>query len=111
MPWVKCYRLHALCIYKVSISAPSDELKASIVAFSAAKEGDVAWSPSPLVNTERSNKQAFCLPWVKVLPSHPLSIYRVAINASSDELEASIAAFSATKEGDVAWSPSSLVNN
>ena len=47
----------------------------------------------------------------KVLPSHPLSIYRVAIKASSDELEASIAAFSTKKEGDVTSSPSSLVNN
>ena len=47
----------------------------------------------------------------KVLPSHPLSIYRVAINASSDELEASIASFSAAKEGDVASSASSLANN
>ena len=47
----------------------------------------------------------------KVLPFASLCIYKVAINASSDELEASIASFSAAKEGDVASSPSSLVSN
>ena len=47
----------------------------------------------------------------KVLPWHPLCIYRVAISASSDELEAAIASFSAVKEGDVALSPSPLANN
>ena len=47
----------------------------------------------------------------KVLPLHPLSIYRVAIRTSSDELEASNPAFSAMKEVDVASSRSSLVNN
>ena len=47
----------------------------------------------------------------KVLPSDPLYIYQVAMSASSDALEASITSFSATKEGDVASSPSSLVNN
>ena len=54
LPWVKCCRLHALCIYKVAISTSSDKQEASIPAFSAAKEGDVASLPSPLVNTSRS---------------------------------------------------------
>ena len=40
----------SLCIYKVAISASKDGLEASIDAFSGAKEGDVASSPSPLVN-------------------------------------------------------------
>ena len=39
----------SLCIYKVAMSASSDELEASIASFSATKEGDVASSPSPLV--------------------------------------------------------------
>ena len=47
----------------------------------------------------------------KVLPSHAPYICYVAPSASSDELEASIATFSASKEGHVASSPSSLVNN
>ena len=51
LPWVKCCRLHAVCIYRVAINASSDELEASIAAFSVAKEGDVASSPFPLVNT------------------------------------------------------------
>ena len=46
----------------------------------------------------------------KVVPWHPLCIYRVAISASSDELEAPIASFSAVKEGDFASSPSLLIN-
>ena len=41
----------------------------------------------------------------------PLAGNKVAISASSDELEASIASFSAVKEGDVTSSPSLLVNN
>ena len=110
LPWVKCCRLHALCIYEVAITASSDELEASIAWFSAAKQGNVSSSPSPLVNTERW-QTSFLFAVGKVLPSHPLSIYRVAISASSDELEASIASFSATKEGDVASSPSPPVNN
>ena len=93
------------------MSASSNALEASIPAFEAAKEGDVASSPSPLSNKQKIGKQVFCLPWVKCSRSHPLCIYRVAISASSDELEASIAAFSATEEGDVASSPSPLVNN
>ena len=56
------------------------------------------------------SKQVFCLPWVKCSHLHPLYIYLVAISASSDALEASIASFSAVKEGDVASSPSPLVS-
>ena len=47
----------------------------------------------------------------KVLPSHPICIYLVAMSASSNVLEVSIASFSGEKEGDVASSPSLLVNN
>ena len=56
-------------------------------------------------------KQAFCLPLVKCYRSHPLCIYRVAMSASSNEPETSIAAFSITKEGDVASSLYPLENN
>ena len=38
-------------------------------------------------------------------------MYYVATNAFSDELEASIATFAATKEGDIASLPALLVNN
>ena len=54
----------------------------------------------------KSGKQIFCLLGVKCYRSHALCIYKVAISASTNELEASIAAFSATKEGDVASSSS-----
>ena len=101
---------HPICIYRVAKSASSDELEASIASFSAAKEGDIASSPFCL-QTIKDRQTGILFAVGKVLPSHPLSIYRVAISASSDELEASIAAFLATKEGDVASSPSSLVNN
>ena len=101
---------HPICIYRVAKSASSDELEASIALFSATKEGDGASSPSLLVKI-KDQQIGVLFAMGKVLPSQPLSIYRVAISASSDELEASIAAFSATKEGDVASSPSSLVNN
>ena len=39
---------------KLAMSASSDALEASIAAFSAAKEGDVALSPSPAVKNKRS---------------------------------------------------------
>ena len=42
----------------------------------------------------------------KELTSHPLCIYLVPMSASSNALEASITLFSASKEGDVALSPS-----
>ena len=102
--------MHALCIYKVAISTSSDELEASIPAFSAAKEGDVASLPSPLVNTSRSANR-YLLAVGKVLPFASPLLQRVAMSASTDELEASITSFSNTKEGDVASSPSPLVNN
>ena len=58
---------HPLCIYKVAISASSDELKAPIAAFSVIKEGDVASSPSPLANNQRSANR-FLFAVGKVLP-------------------------------------------
>ena len=63
-----------------------------------------AWKQSKI------GKQVFCLSWVKCCRSHAPCICYVAPSASSDELVASIASFSATKEGDIASSPSSLVN-
>ena len=101
---------HPLSIYRVAISASSDELEASIALFSAAKKGDVASLPFLLVNTSRS-ANSFLLAVRKVLPFASTLLHRFAMSASSDELEASIASFSATKGGDVASPPSPLVNN
>ena len=52
---------------KLAMSASSNTLEASIVAFSAAKEGDVASSPSPVVKNKRSaNRHLFAVG--KLLP-------------------------------------------
>ena len=52
---------------KVAMGTSNDELEASITAFSAAKEGDVASSPFPLSNNKRSaNRYFFTV--VKTLP-------------------------------------------
>ena len=60
MPWVKCCRLHAFCIYKVAINASSDELGASIASFLAVKEGNVASSPStPRTKIESASRYFF----------------------------------------------------
>ena len=59
----------------------------------------------------KDRQTGFCLPSVKCCRSHPLCICYVAPNASRDELEAPITAFSGGKEGDVASSPSPLGNN
>ena len=71
--------------------ASSDELEAPITAFSGGKEGDVASSPSPLENNQRSaNRSLFAVS--KVLPFASPLLYKVETSASSDELEASITA-------------------
>ena len=62
------------------------------------------------LETFKDRQTDFCLPWVKCSHLHSLYVYQVAITASSDELEASIALFLAMKEGDVPSSPSLLVN-
>ena len=85
-------------------ATPHIKLEAPIPAFSAAKEGDVASLPSPLVNTSRLANR-FLLAVGKVLPFASPLLHRVAMSASSDELEASITSFSTTKEGDVASRP------
>ena len=72
--------------------ASSDELETSIAAFSATKEGDVASSPSLFVDTYRSANR-FLLAVGKVLPFASPLLHRVAMSASSDKLEASIASF------------------
>ena len=52
---------------KLAMSASSDALEASIATFSAAKEGDVASSPSPVVKNKRSaNRHLFAVG--KLLP-------------------------------------------
>ena len=49
------------------MGASSDELEASITAFSAGKEGDVASSPSPAVKNKRSANR-YLVAIVKTLP-------------------------------------------
>ena len=95
---------------KVAMSASSDELEASIALFATTKEGDVTSSPSLLVDNQRLANR-FLLAVGKVLPFASLLLHGVAMRASSDELEASIASFSAAKECDVASPPSPLANN
>ena len=76
-----------------------------------AKEGDVASSPSPLVESKRSANIGTCLPRVNHSCSHPHCMYYVAMSASSNSLEASMPAFANVKEGDVASSLSPLVES
>ena len=79
--------------------------------FQLRKRGDVTSSPSLLVNNQRSANKNFCFavgksaafPW-------PYAFCYVAPSASSDDLVASIASFSAAQEGDVTLSSSPLVN-
>ena len=59
MPSVKCCRSHAPFICYVVMRASNDELEAPITAFSGGKEGDVASSPSPLGNNQRSANRYF----------------------------------------------------
>ena len=92
------------------MSASSNQLEASIAAFLATKEGDVASSPSPSVKI-KDRQIGILFAIGEVRPLHPPCIYLVALSASSDALEASIALFSASKEGNVASSPSPFVNN
>ena len=57
---------------KLAMSASSNALEASIAAFSVAKEGDVASSPSPVVKNKRSaNRHLFA--GGKLLPFAPTS--------------------------------------
>ena len=67
LPSVKRCHSHAPFICYVVMRASSDELEAPITAFSGGKEGDVASSPSPLENNQRSaNRSLFAVS--KVLP-------------------------------------------
>ena len=54
LPRVNRSRSHPHCMYHVAMSASSNALEASIPAFADAKEGDVASSPSPLLESKRS---------------------------------------------------------
>ena len=96
---------HPLCIYKVAISASSDELEAPIAGFSAVKEGDVASSPSPLEKI-KDRQIGVLFTVVKVLPFACPCICYVVMRASSDELEASIDPIVLAPEVEVSPSPS-----
>ena len=81
MPSVKCCRSHPLRICYVAPNASRDELEAPITAFSGGKEGDVASSPSPLENNQRSANRSF-FAVSKVLPFACPFICYVVMRAS-----------------------------
>ena len=67
------------------MSASSDELEASMAEFSASKEGDFPSLPSTVVKI-KDRQTGILFAVGKVLPSHPICIYLVAMSASSDAL-------------------------
>ena len=67
-----------------AMSASNNALEASIGAQRFTKEGDVASSLSPLVNSRRSAKRVLCLPWVKLPRSCPPCIYYAIMSASKN---------------------------
>ena len=90
--------------------ASSDALEASIVVFANAQEGDVPCHPLCSLKTkdwEIGSPLGFekCFPFPSPCKS------RVPMSASSGALEASIAVFAISQEGDVTLPPSLLVKN
>ena len=76
-----------------------------------AKDGRVVHSSLAQENNDPTAiKNLISIGWVAYFAVPPEG-NKLAMSASSDTLEASICAQRVTKEGDVAWSPSPLVNN
>ena len=88
---------------------PATSWKHQLLRFKLHKRATLPRRPLRL-ETIKDRQTSVLVAVSQVLPWHPLCIYRFAISASSDELEAPIASFSAVKEGDFASSPSPLIN-
>ena len=103
LPWVKCSCSHPLCIYKVTISASSDNLEASIEPFLLAKDGDVSLSPSaPWTKVKIANR---CFFSVCKIPNFTFQHHEVTFHLCLWWQSGSInRPFLLAKEGDFALS-------
>ena len=75
------------------------------------RDDGVARSPSAQENNDPTAIRRFIVVGKVASFAVPHAGNKLAMSASSDALEASIAAFSASKEGDVGSSPSPAVKN